>query len=122
MRRMTSQIIVFYVFLGAAVTLFASTGVFDAMGVPGTISAGDALTNAAGALEDLSASSGVTDTLIAVYSGVTSAFLGFALGVFAGPQLLINIGIPAEIVIFVHAPIGIFVGLDVAYLFSGREP
>jgi len=121
MRRATSTIVVFYLIFSAALTMLETIGWFDAMGMGGSISAGTKLQEASMAATQLSASGGFTDTLIALYVGATSTFQGFALGVFAGPQLLINMGVPLSIVGFIHSPLIVLVGLDGLYILTGRD-
>jgi hypothetical protein len=39
----------------------------------------------------------------------------------AGPQLFLNLGVPAPVVTFVAAPLYVIVGLDVLQVLSGRD-
>jgi hypothetical protein len=121
MRRTTSTVVVFYVVFNAALTLLETVGWFDQIGIGGNVRAGTKLQEASEAIRSVSASGGIADTLIAVYAGATSTFQAFALGAFAGVDLLIGLGVPASIVIFIHSPLPIFIGLDGLYTLSGRD-
>jgi hypothetical protein len=121
MRRTTSTVVVFYIIFNAALTLLETVGWFDQIGIGGNVRAGTKLQEASEAIRSFSAGGGITDTLIAVYAGATSTFQAFALGAFAGADLLIGLGVPASIVIFIHSPLPIFIGLDGLYTLSGRE-
>lgn len=121
MRRTTSTIVVFYVIFNASLTLLETVGWFEQIGIGGSVRAGNKLEQASTAIRSVSASGGMTDTLIAVYAGAASTFQAFALGAFAGADLLIGLGVPASIVIFIHSPLPIFIGLDGLYTLSGRD-
>lgn len=121
MRRVTTIIVVFFVYFTAAANLLEVTGLAAAMGATTNFTAGSEFTAAVGALENIQAGSGLTDTLIGIYTGVTSAMRAFVAGVTAGPRLLINAGVPASFVAFLFAPATVWVGIDIAYYLSGRQ-
>ena len=121
MRRITTVIIVFFVFFTAAANLLELTGLAAAMGVSTEFTAGSEFRDAVTALQTIQAGSGLTDTLIGIYTGVTNGARAFVAGVTAGPRLLVNAGVPAMFVGFLFAPAVVWMGIDIAYYLSGRQ-
>jgi hypothetical protein len=121
MDRITTKIVVFFTFFTAAANLFEVTGLTDSIGVRTPYSTDEKLQDAVDAMGSISGGSGYGETLIGVYSSVTSTFEVFAAGVTAGPRLLVAAGMPTAFVVFLFAPAGIWVGIDTIYMLSGRR-
>ncbi|MFD2655335.1 hypothetical protein ACFSUP_04370 [Gracilibacillus thailandensis] len=121
MRRITTVIVVFFVYFTAAANLLEITGLAAAMGASTSFTAGNEFQSAVTALQSIQAGSGLTDTLIGIYTGVTNGFRAFLAGVTAGPRLLVNAGVPASFVAFLFAPATVWIGIDIAYYLSGRQ-
>lgn len=117
--RKTTNVIVFAVFVTAGANMLEVSGVTAAMGLQiGVVGHfGDAIA----ALNSIQPGTSVVDSLFSIYDAVANTFKGFATAAFAVPILLINIGIPAFIVVFITAPVGIVVGSDLVYVLSGRD-
>lgn len=121
MRRVTSSVIVFFMFFSAAANLLESTGTTDAMGVQTGVSAGAKLNEAAAAMSQVRGSAGTVESLFSIYTMVTSSMEAFAVGMSAGPRLLSAAGVPSYIIVFLFAPAAVIVGLDILYALSGRD-
>lgn len=119
--RITTSVVMFYVWFMAAGALIDSVGLTDAMGVAGTTSAGDRFGEAIESLNQISGGGISAESLIGIYTLVTSSIEGFLLALTAGPRLLVNVGIPMEFVIFLHAPIALLAGRLLIYTWSGRD-
>lgn len=120
MRRSTS-IVLFYLWFTASANLITEVGWTKAMGVSGTASVGGEISEAVAELGNINAGNLAIESLVSVYLVVTTTIKSFLLALSAGPRLLINVGMPIEIVLFIHAPIPLLGGLMLVYAISGRE-
>lgn len=118
--RRTPTIVVFFVFFSAAATLLEVSGTTAAMGVSSPTGTVEALDTAQQAMSEISASSGVSDTLFGSFVALASSMEALGRGVFAGPLILSAAGVPGPIVAFLFAPAGIIVGLDIYHAVTGR--
>ena len=119
--RKTTSIVVFFVFFTAASNLLESTGVIDAMGLGTGVSAGAKLGESMEAMEQIRGSAGTVESLFSMYAMVASTFEAFAVGMTAGPRILLAAGVPAYILAFLFAPAVIIVGVDLIYAAAGRD-
>lgn len=119
--RITTSIVLFYVWFIASAGLMDSVGLTDAMGVAGTVSAGEQFGEAITELNNISGGGISAQSLVGIYTVVSSSIEGFLLALTAGPRLLANIGIPMPFVIFVHAPVALLAGRLMLYVLSGRD-
>lgn len=119
--RITTSVVLFYIWLTAAANLLIETGFTDAMGIALNTSAGDQLAEAVRALGDIEAGGLSAESLLGVYTVVTSAADGFLVGLTAGPRILIGLGIPLVFVVFIHAPLGLLAARFGIYMLAERS-
>jgi len=119
--RITTSIVMFYVWFTAGANLLESTGLADAMGVTTSTSAAQKLNNAVNALGDVTGGGVAADSLIGVYTVITESIAAFGAGLTAGPRIMSSLGIPIEIVLFLHAPVALFAARLGIYALSGRD-
>jgi hypothetical protein len=115
------KIAVMLVFLNAAAELMRSSGIAEAMGANPEPGAGAKMEAALEAARKVDQGSGVADTLFTLFHAVTNSFEAVFKFVTAGPSMLINIGIPEPLVIFLFLPVPLLIGRDVAYMLTGRS-
>lgn len=117
--RKSTNILVFAVFVTAGANMLEFSGVTAAMGVE--IGVVGHFGEAIQALNSVDVGASIIDSLFSIFVAVSNTFQGFVTAAFAVPILLINIGVPTYLVVFLTAPIGIVVGADMIYLISGRK-
>jgi hypothetical protein len=119
--RISMKIAVVLVFLNSAAELMRSSGVAEAMGAdpePGAAAEMQAALDAARSIEP---GGGPGDTLFQLFVAVANSLEAVFEFVLAGPSMLINIGIPEPLVLFLFAPAALIVGRDTVYLLTGRS-
>jgi len=119
--RRTPAIVIFFIFFSAAASLLEVSGLTAAMGVEAPVGMTTALNEATGAMNSISASEGIGDTLFGSFVAAARSMEALGRGVFAGPILLTSVGIPSPIVVFLFAPATIIVGLDIYHALTGRN-
>lgn len=119
--RITTSVVMFYVWLTAAANLLESTGLAAAMGVTTPTSAAQKLQNAVDALGDVSGGGVAAESLLGVFTVVTESISAFTAALTAGPRILASLGIPIEIVLFLHAPAALLAARLGIYALSGRD-
>lgn len=118
--RRTPAIVIFFIFFSAAATLLEISGMTAAMGAEAPVGTITALNDAQNAMDGIQASEGLGDTLFGSFTAATAAIEALGRGVFGGPILLTNAGVPGPIVAFLFAPAAIIVGLDILHYLTGR--
>jgi len=119
--RITTGIIMFYLWLTGAANLLESTGISAAMGLSTSYSAGAKLEEAVDALGSISGGGLAVEELIGIFVLLARAVEAFAAGLTAGPRLMAAMGIPTAIVVFIHIPVALFAARLGIYALSGRE-
>ena len=119
--RITTSIVLFYVWLTASANLMRETGIADALGIATTATAGESFREALEALQNLSGGGIAPESVVSIYTVTTASAEGFLVALTAGPRLMVNLGIPTEFVVFLHAPLGLLAGRYLIYMFSGRD-
>ena len=119
--RITTSIVMFYIWLTAAANLIESTGMTDAFGVATSTSVGEELGDAVDALGQVSGGGVAAESLLGVFSVVTESISAFSAGLTAGPRVMSSLGVPMAIVVFVHAPVALLAARLGIYALSGRE-
>jgi hypothetical protein len=110
------------VFLNAGAELMRSSGIAEAMGANPEPGAGAKMEAALEAARKVNqGGGGFGDTLFQLFVAVTNSFEAVFKFVTAGPSMLINIGIPEPLVLFLFAPVALLVGRDIAYMLTGRS-
>ena len=119
--RITTSIVLFYVWLTASANLLIETGFTSALGIGLSTSAGDALSKAIDGLSSIQGGGISSESLLGVFTIVASAGEAFVLGLVAGPRLLLGLGIPEIFVVFIHAPLGLLAARFGIYMLSERS-
>lgn len=119
--KITTSVVMFYLWLTAAANLIEVTGVASAMGVDTGVHAGDRLHDAVSALGQVQGGGGAAESLLGVFNLISNSVWTFTSALSAGPRILSGLGIPIEIVIFLHAPVALFAARLGIYALSGRE-
>jgi hypothetical protein len=123
MTRVTTTILIVLVLMNGTVGIMAGSGLSDDLGVelaPGVSDSMDAAVDNAKA--GFSADAGVIESTITLILSGVRLFQTLVKGVFAAPQLFINLGFPAYIVLPVAAPLYIIAALEFIYMATGRDP
>jgi hypothetical protein len=119
--RISTSIVTAYLWLTAAANLLLETGISQSMGITTDISAGARLVEAREAFSTIEAKGIAVESMIGVFITIAKVIEAMAAGLFAGPNLLLNLGIPMPIVAFVFAPIPLIAGRAIIYALSGRS-
>jgi len=119
--KITTSIMMFYVWLTAAANLLESTGIAGALGVETSTSVAKEINDAVTALGDVSGGGVAAESLLGVFTVLANSVQAFTAGLTAGPRLLSSIGLPIEFVIFLHAPVALLTARLGIYALSGRE-
>lgn len=119
--KITVSVVLFYVYWTAAANLIEVVGWTEAIGIAGQTGVGETLSDAVAELGSINAGNLAVESLISVYLVITTAVETFLVALSAGPRLLVNLGIPIEFVLFIHAPVPLLAGRLLIYAASGRE-
>mgnify|MGYP000311812585 CR=1 FL=1 len=119
--RITTSVVMFYVWLTAGASLLEITGISESMGLSTEFSVGSQIQQSVDALGSISGGGLGVESLIGVFTLVTSSIQVFASALTAGPRLMIAMGIPVEIAVFLHAPAALLAGRLGIYALSGRD-
>jgi len=123
MTRVTTTILIVLVLMNGTVGIMAGSGLSDDLGVelaPGVSDSMDAAVDNAKA--GFSADASVIESTITLILSGVRLFQTLVKGVFAAPQLFINLGFPAYIVLPIAAPLYIIAALEFIYMATGRDP
>mgnify|MGYP006919950481 FL=1 len=118
--RKVFAITAFFFYFNAAAILLEVTGVTAAWGVASPTGVTPALTEAQTALNGISASGGLADTLFGSFTAAGKLVEALGLTVVAGPLLLSAAGIPEPFVAFLFAPAGLIVARSIIHAMTGR--
>lgn len=119
--KITTSVILFYVWLTSAANLVESTGLASAMGISTSTSAAAEINNAVEALGNVSGGGVAAESLLGVFTVLASSVQAFTAALTAGPRLMSSLGIPLPIVVFLHAPVALLAARLGIYALSGRE-
>lgn len=118
--RMATGIVMIYVWIGAASNLLLETGFIAATNQQAPQAASDRVTQGIEELQSIDAGSIAAESLIGLYVTVSTSAEAFLTALFAGPQLMLALGIPAAFVAFLHAPLVLIAGRFGIYMLTGR--
>lgn len=111
----------FWVWFNASAALLESAGIAKAMGVSTTLGAGNGLQTAVSGLNQIESGGISAESVVGlavIGTGAVETFIG---GLSAGPRIMVNIGLPLEIVVFLHAPVALLGGRMLIYTLAQRE-
>ena len=119
--RVTLSVVLFYVWLNATAAFVEAIGWLEALGVQSGAGAGDTLSDGIAELNDIEAGNLAVESLISIYLVVTTTIEAFLGALTAGPRIMLNMGVPLEIVAFLHAPLALLAGRFTIFILTGRE-
>lgn len=119
--RITTSVVMFYLWLSGAANLIQATGISNAMGLATNYAAGEKLEQAVAALSSVTGGGVGIESLIGIFLLLARAVEAFAAGLTAGPRLMANMGIPLPLVVFIHIPVALLAARLGIYALSGRE-
>lgn len=119
--RITTSVMMFYLWLTAAANLLQVTGLSAIMGVETKYGAASAFQEGVKELGQVTGSGISFESLIAIFIVLAKAIQGFTAALTAAPRLMVAMGIPTPIAIFVHTPIALLSARIAIYVLSGRE-
>jgi hypothetical protein len=122
MRRIALNVLLFYTWLTAAANLVVATGIMDSWGADtGIGDQYDSFARAGEQLANISVSGSIVESFVNVAIAAFSVIVGITDVIRAGPQVMAAAGVPTPIVVFVHAPLALAVGVLLIYVLTGRE-
>jgi len=118
----STNILIFLVALNASAVVVGAVGLGADLGYQPTIG-GDAKIETANesAANAEAQSDSAFDTFVGAVISAASTITTILGVVTAGPQMLINLGVPAFIVLPLATPLYILVGIDILQIISGRD-
>jgi hypothetical protein len=119
--KITTSIVLFYVWLTASANLLIEVGFADALGVSLDTTAGGEFQQGIQRFGSIEASGLSADSLLGVFIVIANSLDGFIAALTAAPRLLLNLGIPSVFVVFIHAPLALLGTRLLIFVLSGRE-
>jgi hypothetical protein len=117
----STNIVVLLVLLNASAVFVGALPVADDLGYSPAIGGGDTIDEAQSAGEEVKSDRSSLDQFVGGIIAAASTISTMLSVVVAGPQMLINLGVPTLIVTLVSGPLYVFVGLDLLQVLSGRD-
>lgn len=118
----STNILIFLVALNASAVVIGAVGVGADLGYQPTIGGDGEIQNANESAANVEAQSdSAFDTFVGAVISAASTITTILGVVTAGPQMLINLGVPAFIVLPLATPLYILVGIDILQIISGRD-
>lgn len=121
MTRVTTTILAFMLLMNASVTIMEGSGLTDDLGVtlaPGVDQAMEKVTN--NMKDGFSPTGGLGETLFSLFAAGLGVFEVAVNGLYAFPQMFMNLGFPHWFVIPVFAPAYLISTLELVYMATGR--
>jgi len=119
--RITTSVIMFWLWFMASAALLEATGVAQSMGVSTTLGAGAGLQTAVQGASTISAGGISAQSMVGIATIVTGMAQTLTGGLTAGPRIMANVGIPPAFIAFLHAPIALLAGRMLIYTLSRRS-
>jgi len=115
----SANILMFLVFLNGAAALMGAAGVTDAMGVQPEVGGDETINQAQENSQNVSAGADAVQTTFIgnVVEAAKTAGKVFSV-VYAGPQMISNLGVPTWLTAFIFGPMYFVVALDVLSVFT----
>jgi|APHM01.1.fsa_nt_gi hypothetical protein len=117
----STNILIILVALNASAVLVGSIGLGAEAGYNPTVGGDDRIEEANQSASNVEGSGGVIDSFVGAVLNAASQLVTIFSVVVAGPQMLLNLGVPGPIVALVAAPLYIVVGIDLLEVISGRQ-
>lgn len=118
----STNILIFLVALNASAIVIGAVGLGADLGYQPTIGGDGEIQNANESAANVEAQSdSAFDTFVGAVISAASTITTILGVVTAGPQMLVNLGVPAFIVLPLATPLYILVGIDILQIISGRD-
>jgi len=122
MTRVTTTILIFLMLMNGTVGMMAASGLTSQLGVALAPGVSDTMDDVQDRAErGFSPASGFGETLFALFMSGITLIQGLIKGVFAAPQLFINLGFPPWTVIPLMAPVYVIATLEILFMATGRD-
>lgn len=122
MRRISTAALLYFMLLNATAVVLDNVGFTEEMGVSVNLTTTQHLKDAEKAVDSFSLEGGFLETLFGIYDAAYSTMAAVLTSIYAGPQMLLDLGLPSAIVLPFTGVLVMIIGLDVIYYASGREP
>jgi hypothetical protein len=123
MTRVTTTILIVLVLMNGTVGIMASSGLNEDLGVSLAPGVSDSMDEAVSTAQSgFSADASIIESTITLILSGVRLFQALIASVFAGPQMFMNLGFPAWIVLPITAPLYIIAALEFIFLATGRDP
>lgn len=122
MTRITSTVLIMMLLLNGTVGIMSASGLSGDLGVdlaPGVNDAMDSVVE--NARDGFTATEGLGGTLFSLFAAAMGTFNVLIEGVFAAPQMFMNLGFPGWFVIPVFAPMYVVATLELIFIATGRD-
>lgn len=119
--RISTSIVLFWIWFSAAAAVLEAVGWAKEVGVSTSLGAGEGLQTAVDGLNQIESGGVSAESVVGLTTIGTGAIETFVGGLTAGPRILSNVGMPAELVVFLHAPVGLLAGRMIIYALAQRE-
>lgn len=120
--RPAKAIVIFLVMFHASGAYMATSGFAEAAGVDIRPSGGDAVEAAnQTAAEEMDPESGIADNLFGMFTSLGGTLESIFAVLFAGPLMLMSVGVPGEAMTFLYSVATILVAFDLYYALTGRS-
>lgn len=117
----STNVLIALVLLNASAVFVGALPVTDDLGYDPAIGGNDEIAEAQGAGESIQSERSSLDQFVGGIIAAATTITTMLSVVVAGPQMLINLGVPALVVTFLSAPLYILIGLDLLQVLSGRD-
>jgi len=114
------SVVILLMFMNATPALMVQSGVAEDMGIQPSVGGDTRIDQANENISDVSASGGLAPTLFQLFKSVTDPVQAVVNVVFAGPSMLMALGLPAWLVTFMFAPMYLITGGTIVYVLAGR--
>lgn len=119
--RITTSVIMMYLWITASASVIEGIGVAEDFGINSSIGVDSGLATAVQGLNDIEGGGISAESLVGLYSLGSGAVETLVGGLTAGPRIALGLGIPAEFVVFLFAPVPLLAGRMFIYALSGRD-
>lgn len=121
MRRVAITGMFYFMLMNATAVVLDNIGFTDELGVSVELTASKRFTEASEKFDEFEMGGGFLDTLFGIFDAVFSVMGAVLHSLYAGPQMLIQLGFPSEIVGPFEIIVAFIIGLAALYYASGRD-
>lgn len=119
MARQSFAAFIMLLMINAGTVAMTESGLSSAVGADLRTDAGESFAAAADGFDSLRLTGGLADLFGAITAG-TQALAGLFQTLYAGPEMLIQLGLPGWVVAFLFAPLAALIGRDIIYFATSR--